>query len=212
VAGLLSSAHSAPSRRVGIGVALAASALAITGTVRRACNPQPDLVSAGGIWLALLYALLGILAFILIITIPFGFACFRIATFCALAVRPQDRAPTRCRRALDPRQRRLEPRSSAPTSRASSCSAEKKNPAPCGASKARPERFELPTFGSVDRIGAFWRLRVFDVCPANRRFPRTWACRRLRRFPDGCLSWCLSRAALADPPDRRREDGRKYPT
>ena len=32
-----------------------------------------------GIWLALLYAFFGILAFILIITIPFGFACFRIA-------------------------------------------------------------------------------------------------------------------------------------
>ena len=34
-----------------------------------------------GIWLALLYAIFGILAFILIITIPFGFACFRIAGF-----------------------------------------------------------------------------------------------------------------------------------
>lgn len=34
-----------------------------------------------GIWLALLYAFFGILAFILIITIPFGFACFRIAGF-----------------------------------------------------------------------------------------------------------------------------------
>ncbi len=34
-----------------------------------------------GFWLALLYALAGILAFILIITIPFGFAAFRIAAF-----------------------------------------------------------------------------------------------------------------------------------
>jgi uncharacterized membrane protein YccF (DUF307 family) len=34
-----------------------------------------------GFWLALLYAFFGILAFILIITIPFGFACFRIAAF-----------------------------------------------------------------------------------------------------------------------------------
>ena len=35
----------------------------------------------GGIWLALLYVLVGILAFILIITIPFGIASFRIAGF-----------------------------------------------------------------------------------------------------------------------------------
>jgi uncharacterized membrane protein YccF (DUF307 family) len=34
-----------------------------------------------GFWLALLYALAGIVAFILIITIPFGFAAFRIAAF-----------------------------------------------------------------------------------------------------------------------------------
>lgn len=34
-----------------------------------------------GFWLALLYAFFGIVAFILIITIPFGFACFRIAAF-----------------------------------------------------------------------------------------------------------------------------------
>ncbi len=34
-----------------------------------------------GFWLALMYAFFGILAFILIITIPFGFACFRIAGF-----------------------------------------------------------------------------------------------------------------------------------
>ncbi len=34
-----------------------------------------------GFWLALLWAFFGILAFILIITIPFGFACFRIAGF-----------------------------------------------------------------------------------------------------------------------------------
>ena len=34
-----------------------------------------------GFWLALLYAFFGILAFILIITIPFGFAAFRIAAF-----------------------------------------------------------------------------------------------------------------------------------
>jgi uncharacterized membrane protein YccF (DUF307 family) len=34
-----------------------------------------------GFWLALLWALFGILAFILIITIPFGFACFRISAF-----------------------------------------------------------------------------------------------------------------------------------
>ena len=34
-----------------------------------------------GFWLALVYALAGIIAFILIITIPFGFAAFRIAAF-----------------------------------------------------------------------------------------------------------------------------------
>lgn len=34
-----------------------------------------------GLWLAIAYALFGILAFILIITIPFGFAAFRIAAF-----------------------------------------------------------------------------------------------------------------------------------
>ncbi len=34
-----------------------------------------------GFWLALLYVLAGILACILIITIPFGLACFRIASF-----------------------------------------------------------------------------------------------------------------------------------
>ena len=34
-----------------------------------------------GFWLAILYVLCGILAFILIITIPFGFAAFRIAAF-----------------------------------------------------------------------------------------------------------------------------------
>ena len=34
-----------------------------------------------GFWLALLYAFFGILSFILIITIPFGLACFRIAAF-----------------------------------------------------------------------------------------------------------------------------------
>lgn len=35
----------------------------------------------GGLWLALLYAFFGLIAFILIITIPFGFASFRIAAF-----------------------------------------------------------------------------------------------------------------------------------
>ncbi len=34
-----------------------------------------------GLWLALLYVLAGIIAFILIITIPFGLAAFRIAAF-----------------------------------------------------------------------------------------------------------------------------------
>ena len=34
-----------------------------------------------GLWLALAYAIAGIIAFILIITIPFGFAAFRIAAF-----------------------------------------------------------------------------------------------------------------------------------
>ena len=34
-----------------------------------------------GFWLALAYVLAGIVAFILIITIPFGFAAFRIAAF-----------------------------------------------------------------------------------------------------------------------------------
>jgi uncharacterized membrane protein YccF (DUF307 family) len=36
----------------------------------------------GGLWLAILYTLAGIVAFILIITIPFGFAAFRMARFC----------------------------------------------------------------------------------------------------------------------------------
>ena len=36
----------------------------------------------GGLWLALLYAFFGLIAFILIITIPFGFAAFRMARFC----------------------------------------------------------------------------------------------------------------------------------
>ena len=36
----------------------------------------------GGLWLAILYSLAGLLAFILIITIPFGFAAFRMASFC----------------------------------------------------------------------------------------------------------------------------------
>jgi uncharacterized membrane protein YccF (DUF307 family) len=35
----------------------------------------------GGVWLALGYVIAGIIAFILIITIPFGFAAFRIAAF-----------------------------------------------------------------------------------------------------------------------------------
>jgi uncharacterized membrane protein YccF (DUF307 family) len=34
-----------------------------------------------GFWLAALYVIFGVLAFILIITIPFGLACFRIAGF-----------------------------------------------------------------------------------------------------------------------------------
>ena len=36
----------------------------------------------GGLWLAILYAFFGLVAFILIITIPFGFAAFRMAAFC----------------------------------------------------------------------------------------------------------------------------------
>jgi uncharacterized membrane protein YccF (DUF307 family) len=36
----------------------------------------------GGLWLAILYTFFGLLAFILIITIPFGFAAFRMARFC----------------------------------------------------------------------------------------------------------------------------------
>ena len=35
----------------------------------------------GGLWLALGYVLAGIICFILIITIPFGFASFRIASY-----------------------------------------------------------------------------------------------------------------------------------
>jgi uncharacterized membrane protein YccF (DUF307 family) len=35
----------------------------------------------GGLWLAIGYAIAGIIAFILIITIPFGIAAFRIALF-----------------------------------------------------------------------------------------------------------------------------------
>ena len=36
----------------------------------------------GGLWLAILYTLAALLAFILIITIPFGFAALRMASFC----------------------------------------------------------------------------------------------------------------------------------
>ena len=42
-------------------------------------NPGGMLMA--GLWLALAYVFVGILAFILIITIPFGFAAFRIAAF-----------------------------------------------------------------------------------------------------------------------------------
>ena len=34
-----------------------------------------------GLWLAIAYAFVGLIAFVLIITIPFGFAAFRIAAF-----------------------------------------------------------------------------------------------------------------------------------
>ena len=34
-----------------------------------------------GVWMALGYAIAGIICFLLIITIPFGIACFRIATY-----------------------------------------------------------------------------------------------------------------------------------
>jgi len=36
----------------------------------------------GGLWLAILYTFFALLAFILIITIPFGFAALRMASFC----------------------------------------------------------------------------------------------------------------------------------
>ena len=36
----------------------------------------------GGLWLAILYTLAALLAFILIIAIPFGFAALRMASFC----------------------------------------------------------------------------------------------------------------------------------
>jgi uncharacterized membrane protein YccF (DUF307 family) len=36
----------------------------------------------GGLWLAILYTFFALLAFILIITIPFGFAALRMARFC----------------------------------------------------------------------------------------------------------------------------------
>src|SRR5882757_7709213 len=36
----------------------------------------------GGLWLALAYAVVAVVMFILIITIPFGIAAFRIALFC----------------------------------------------------------------------------------------------------------------------------------
>ncbi|HEY1518454.1 MAG TPA: YccF domain-containing protein [Solirubrobacteraceae bacterium] len=36
----------------------------------------------GGLWLAILYTLAALLAFVLIITIPFGFAALRMARFC----------------------------------------------------------------------------------------------------------------------------------
>ena len=36
----------------------------------------------GGLWLAILYTLAALVAFILIITIPFGFAALRMASFC----------------------------------------------------------------------------------------------------------------------------------
>ena len=48
-----------------------------------------------GFWLALLYAFFGILAFILIITIPFGIAAFRIAGYALWPFgRTIDRRPT----------------------------------------------------------------------------------------------------------------------
>lgn len=36
----------------------------------------------GGVWLAILYTFFALVAFILIITIPFGFAALRMARFC----------------------------------------------------------------------------------------------------------------------------------
>ena len=36
----------------------------------------------GGLWLAILYTFFALVAFILIITIPFGFAALRMASFC----------------------------------------------------------------------------------------------------------------------------------
>ena len=45
----------------------------------------------GGLWLALGYLLAALICFVLIITIPFGFASLRIALLRAVAVRPHDR-------------------------------------------------------------------------------------------------------------------------
>ena len=57
-----------------------------------------------GFWLAVGYALAGIIAFILIITIPFGFAALQDRCVRPVAVRPQDHPSLRRRRRLDDRQ------------------------------------------------------------------------------------------------------------
>ena len=51
----------------------------------------------GGLWLALGYLLAALICFVLIITIPFGFAALRIALVRAVAVRPHDRRQARAR-------------------------------------------------------------------------------------------------------------------
>ena len=45
----------------------------------------------GGLWMAVGYLVAALISFLLIITIPFGFASLRIASYALVAVRPDDR-------------------------------------------------------------------------------------------------------------------------
>lgn len=70
----------APCRHRGIGVVFVQPVRHRKGCALRLVLNVIWLVLAG-FWLALMYALAGIVAFILIVTIPFGFAAFRMANF-----------------------------------------------------------------------------------------------------------------------------------